>query len=107
MKTMFSQQQENSSQVSYQGKTVIGVVFSVVISGALVLGLTEQTGSNPAHWATPKAVATEVAANPNAVRCVADCKMTVVAKNQTRAAAAQPAPSVQLAQTAGDKAGAR
>jgi hypothetical protein len=49
MQALFSRQQKDSKP-TYKGKTAVGVVFSVVFTGFLVAGMTQQTGNVPAHW---------------------------------------------------------
>ena len=50
MKAMFSAQQQQSKNVSYAGKTVVGLVAAVMLCAASVAGMTQQTGASPMHW---------------------------------------------------------
>jgi hypothetical protein len=51
MKALFSTQQKDS-KASYKGKTAVGIMFSIAITGAFVAGMTQQTGNSPSHWST-------------------------------------------------------
>jgi hypothetical protein len=51
MKALFSAQQKDS-KASYKGKTAVGIMFSIAITGAFVAGMTQQTGNSPSHWST-------------------------------------------------------
>jgi hypothetical protein len=66
MKALFSAQQQQAKQVSFAGKTVVGVAAALLISAASVAGMSQQTGANPTHWsgnvAQAKPAATAVAA---------------------------------------------
>jgi hypothetical protein len=50
MKALFSAQQQQARQVSFAGKTMVGIVAALVISAASVAGMSQQTAANPAHW---------------------------------------------------------
>jgi hypothetical protein len=50
MKALFSAQQQQAKQVSFAGKTVVGIVAALAISAASVAGMSQQTGINPTHW---------------------------------------------------------
>jgi hypothetical protein len=58
---MFSAQQQQARQVSFAGKTVVGIVSALVISAASIAGMTQQTNANPAHWSGDVAQAKQMA----------------------------------------------
>jgi hypothetical protein len=66
MKALFSAQQQQARQVSFAGKTVVGIAAALMISAASIAGMSQQTGVNPTHWsgnvAQAKQAATAVAA---------------------------------------------
>jgi len=82
MKAMFSAQQQQSKNVSYAGKTVVGLVAAVMISAASVAGMTQQTGASPMHWSGALNQSAATVAKRDAANTVA---------------AAKPAKAVQLA----------
>jgi hypothetical protein len=82
MKSMFSTQQQQSKNVSYAGKTVVGLVAAVMISAASVAGMTQQTGASPMHWSGSFNQSSVTVAKREAANTVA---------------AAKPAKPVQLA----------
>jgi hypothetical protein len=68
MKAMFSAQQQQAKQVSFAGKTVVGVVSALVISAASIAGMTQQTSANPAHWSGDVAQAKQTASTVATVK---------------------------------------
>jgi hypothetical protein len=68
MKAMFSTQQAQSKQVSYAGKTVVGVVAALMLSVASVAGMSQQTAANPAHWSGSVAQVAQANAAPAAAK---------------------------------------
>jgi hypothetical protein len=61
MKALFSAQQQQSRQVSFAGKTVVGIAAALIISAASVAGMSQQTGANPSHWSGNVAQAKQAA----------------------------------------------
>jgi hypothetical protein len=61
MKALFSAQQQQAKQVSFAGKTVVGIAAALLISAASVAGMSQQTGANPAHWSGNVAQAQQAA----------------------------------------------
>ena len=74
MKSMFSTQQQQSKNVSYAGKTVVGLVAAVMMAAASVAGMTQQTGASPMHWSGGKNQPAVVAARHAAAATVAAAK---------------------------------
>ena len=62
MKALFSAQQQQAKQVSFAGKTVVGIAAALLISAASVAGMSQQTGANPSHWSGNVAQAKQAAA---------------------------------------------
>lgn len=94
MKAFFSASSEAAKSNS-TGKTVFGLVFATLITGAAVAGMTQQTGVVPAHWSVPTAQAAKPA--PVAVAAAAKTQVAgvqaVSASRKDRAAK----PAMQLA----------
>jgi hypothetical protein len=74
MKSIFSTQQQQSKNVSYAGKTVVGLVAAVMISAASVAGMTQQTGSCPVHWSGGLNQSAVMVAKRDAAKTVAVAK---------------------------------
>jgi hypothetical protein len=76
MKAMFSTQQQQAKNVSYAGKTVVGLVAAVMISAASVAGMSQQTGASPMHWSCAVNQSAATVIKQEAAKTVATVKST-------------------------------